>query len=175
VSAIGSIILLVLGGARAGKSRFALRRAQTLGGDAVTFIATARRGDPDFDDRIARHRADRPAPWTTIESTDLAAAVAAAAPDTVVLVDCLTLWVAAALEDQVPLEQLWPEVESALRRRVRPVILVSNEVGTGVHPEQPVGLRFRDGLGWVNQQAAAAADEVAFMVAGLPIRLKSPG
>jgi adenosylcobinamide kinase/adenosylcobinamide-phosphate guanylyltransferase len=166
-------VLLVLGGARSGKSRYAISRALALSGDAVTFIATGRRGDPDFDARIARHRAERPAAWTTIESTELVSAVGAAAPDTVVLVDCLTLWVAAALEEKVSLEGVWPDVESSLRRRLHSVILVSNEVGLGVHPESSIGLRFRDDLGWINQKAATAADEVVFLVAGLPIHLKS--
>jgi adenosylcobinamide kinase/adenosylcobinamide-phosphate guanylyltransferase len=165
--------LLILGGARSGKTHVALQAATELGGDAVTFIATAGRGDPDFNARIARHVAQRPAAWRTVEATtDLAAAVSTAPPETVVVVDCLTLWLARALDDELALEAAWADVERALTERRRPVVLVSNEVGMGVHPSYPSGLRFRDELGWVNQRAAAFADRVVLVIAGLSLALK---
>lgn len=167
--------LLILGGARSGKTRFALQAASELGGEAVVFIATAGRGDPDFDARIARHVAQRPAAWRTIEAdTDLAAAIASAPSEMVVVVDCLTLWVARALDADLAIEAAWAGVERALAARRRPVVLVSNEVGMGVHPSYPSGMRFRDELGWVNQRAAAFADRVVLVIAGLPVSLK-PG
>lgn len=165
--------LLILGGARSGKTSFALHEAGELGGDAVTFIATAGRGDPDFDARIARHVAQRPAAWRTVEAgTDLAAAVASAPKDTVVLIDCLTLWVARALDAELALQTAWGSVERALMARNCPAILVSNEVGMSVHPSYASGMRFRDQLGWVNQRAAAFADRVVLVVAGLPLSVK---
>jgi adenosylcobinamide kinase/adenosylcobinamide-phosphate guanylyltransferase len=165
--------LLILGGARSGKTSFALQAAGESGGDAVTFIATAGRGDPDFDARIARHVAQRPAAWRTVEAgTDLAAAIASAPEDTVVLVDCLTIWVARALDAELALQTAWNDAERVLALRRRPVIMVSNEVGMSVHPSYASGMRFRDELGWVNQRAAAFADRVVLVIAGLPLPLK---
>jgi adenosylcobinamide kinase/adenosylcobinamide-phosphate guanylyltransferase len=167
--------LLILGGARSGKSRFAVAELSPRG--RVTFVATAEPGDADMAARIARHRAERPRRWTTVEAphellAPLTAALAAA--DTVV-VDCLTLWVAnlmlAGHDDAAILEQagalagLAAEPPADLR-------LISNEVGLGVHPPTADGLRFRDLLGLVNQRVASAAHRVVLMVAGLPQVLK---
>ncbi|MDE3193779.1 MAG: bifunctional adenosylcobinamide kinase/adenosylcobinamide-phosphate guanylyltransferase [Chloroflexota bacterium] len=165
--------LLVLGGTRSGKSRYALERARALGGDGVTFIATARAGDPELDARIAAHRAQRPPAWTTREvAADLAAAVVAADPRHVLLVDSLTLWAAAVVEAEGTLRPRWAEAARALERRDPAVVLVSDEVGMGVIPLGELSRRFVDELGWLEQQAAAACDEVRLMVAGIPLRIK---
>jgi adenosylcobinamide kinase/adenosylcobinamide-phosphate guanylyltransferase len=167
--------LLILGGARSGKSRYALADLPARG--RVSFVATAEPLDADMAARIARHRAERSRHWTTVEAPrDLVPALTAAlhAADTVV-VDCLTLWVsnlmlagtddAAILADADALAALAASPAADLR-------LVSNEVGLGVHPPTADGLRFRDVLGLVNQRVAAAAHRVVLMVAGLPYPLK---
>lgn len=169
--------LLVLGGTRSGKSRYALDWARTVGADDVTFIATARLGDPDLDDRIAAHRAYRPAPWRTLESgLDLPAALAQAPgadrPDAVLLVDCLTLWVSALVEAARPIAPAWEALAASLDGVAARVVAVSDEVGHGVVPAFELGRRFRDDQGWLNQRVAAAFDEVVLMVAGLPLALK---
>lgn len=168
--------LLVLGGARSGKSRYALARAEASGG-RVAVVATAEPLDRDMAARIERHRRERPPAWLTVEEPlDLAGALRrlAGRADTV-LVDCLTLWVANHLKRGLRDEALGANAEALARildERPFRLILVSNEVGQGVHPETPAGLRFRDLLGLVNQRVAAAADRVVLMVAGLPLAVK---
>ncbi|MBI2219357.1 MAG: bifunctional adenosylcobinamide kinase/adenosylcobinamide-phosphate guanylyltransferase [Candidatus Rokubacteria bacterium] len=174
----------VLGGARSGKSRFAIAAASGAAArpsDAtgVVFIATARPCDPDMAARIARHRAERPRDWITIEEPfDLVERLDALPPGThAVIVDCLTLWVA-NLQLRGDPEDAIVERARALARRIRAcpadLTVVSNEVGEGVHPETRAGLTFRDLLGQVNQEVAAASETVVLMVAGLPLTVKSP-
>jgi len=172
--------LLVLGGTRSGKSTHALEWARRTGGDDVTFVATARRGDPDLDDRIAGHLDHRPAAWRTVEAGDRLAAVLPTVPgadrsEAVILVDCLTLWVSALVEAERPIAEAWTELSSALDAVRARIVMVSDEVGHGVVPASELGRRFRDELGWLNQRVAAASDEVVLMVAGIPLRLKGPG
>jgi adenosylcobinamide kinase / adenosylcobinamide-phosphate guanylyltransferase len=169
--------LFVLGGARSGKSRFALARQPRTG--RVAFVATAEARDADMAARIARHRAERPAHWLTVEEPrDLVARLGelAGAVDAV-LVDCLTLWVSNRLlqgdTDRAILEEAEALAALVADRRCA-ITLVSNEVGEGVHPSSSQGLRFRDLLGLVNQRAAAACAEVTLMVAGLPLTVKAP-
>jgi adenosylcobinamide kinase / adenosylcobinamide-phosphate guanylyltransferase len=167
--------LFILGGARSGKSRFAVAGLPPR--RRVTFIATAEPRDVDMAARIARHRAERPAAWSTVEApleltSRLTEALTAA---DVVVVDCLTLWVSnlmlrgddddAILKEAEALAALVAEPGAELR-------LVSNEVGFGVHPATADGLRFRDVLGLVNQRVAAAASRVVLMIAGLPHLIK---
>ena len=163
----------VFGGTRSGKSRFALERARTLGGDAVTFVATARRGDAELDARIAEHRRVRPPSWKTVEvDDDLIGAVADAPPEHVLLVDSITLW-ASARFDQIPsLVDAWTPVSDAIGRRASAVVVVSDEIGLGVVPTTPIGRRFRDELGRLNQTVAREATSVVFMLAGLALPLK---
>lgn len=167
---------LILGGARSGKSRYAI--AQQPAGARVVFVATARPGDPDLARRIARHRAERPRDWTTVEAPDdLPGALERLAAADAVVVDCLTLWVANRLLDGAADEAILAAADALARVVARPpwtLTLVSNEVGGGVHPETDAGLRFRDLLGLVNQRVAAAADRVTLLVAGLPLILKAP-
>ena len=169
--------LLIVGGARSGKSRFAVER---LSPDArVVFVATAEARDESMAKRIARHRAERPVRWSTLEEPFELVATLRSLDGTChgILVDCLTLWVSNLLlrgdRDEAILEQA--EALAALLGRPRSSItLISNEVGEGVHPETAMGLRFRDLLGSVNQRVAAACDTVVLMVAGIPLTVKTP-
>jgi adenosylcobinamide kinase / adenosylcobinamide-phosphate guanylyltransferase len=167
---------LVLGGARSGKSRHALEQARQSGG-SVAFLATARALDGDMATRIARHRAERPARWTTVEEPHEVAAAcrrAARSHDLVVL-DCVTVWVSNLMargDDDALVLAAADDLGKLLRERLVSVILVSNEVGQGVHPPTELGRRFRDLLGLVNQRLAAAADRVTLMVAALPVTVK---
>lgn len=165
--------LLVLGGARSGKSRYAQERAEALRGSLV-FIATALAQDDEMTDRIARHRADRGSRWRTIEEpTDLAAAIDAhAAEDTVLLIDCLTLWASNLMLGDHDAEAATEAVTVAMTRAPGTLIMVSNEVGLGIVPDNALARRFRDVAGRINQRVAAAVDEAIFLAAGLPLRLK---
>jgi adenosylcobinamide kinase / adenosylcobinamide-phosphate guanylyltransferase len=171
---------LVLGGVRAGKSTFAVTRARAIGG-RVVFVATAEARDPEMVARIARHRAERPQTWRTVEvPVALSSALVALQSEAdVLLVDCLNLWVANLLEKRPELsdQDLQTEAVELAAVVAQPgpaLILVSNEVGWGVHPETGLGRRFRDALGLVNQAVACAAEEVVLMVAGCPVAVKSP-
>jgi adenosylcobinamide kinase/adenosylcobinamide-phosphate guanylyltransferase len=174
-------LVLVLGGARSGKSRFALKLAQERG-ERVLFVATAAPGDEEMRRRIALHRRDRPAQWRTAEVlTGAGEAVLREAGDAqVVVVDCLTLllsnlWGGEEEPGEVLEEQVLSEVEGLVRAaRGLPahVIVVSNEVGLGLVPPYPAGRAYRDLLGLANQRLAQEAGEVYFLVAGLPLRLK---
>lgn len=168
--------LLVLGGARSGKSRYAQQRAEALPG-ALVYVATAQAFDDEMATRIAHHRADRGARWRTVEAPlALAEAIVAEArPDGVLLVDCLTLWASnLLLADQAADEgaEAAAALAAALAKAAGPVILVANEVGLGIVPDNALARRFRDIAGRINQAIAAAADEVQFIAAGLPLRLK---
>jgi len=167
------LTLLVLGGARSGKSRHAQARAEALPGELL-FIATAQAWDDEMRDRIARHRADRGPRWRTIEAPlDLGATIASEArPGRVLLVDCLTLWASNLLLDGHDHRAALASVTAALEEASAPVILVANEVGLGIVPDNPLARAFRDLAGTINQAVAATADEVIFVAAGLPIRLK---
>lgn len=168
--------LFVLGGARSGKSRYAVTDPALRG--RVAFVATARAGDGDMARRIARHRAERPRHFTTVEEPYDLVACLARLEDTydAVVVDCLTLWVSNRLLRGAGEDALLDEAEALAKliaRRACTLTLVSNEVGAGVHPETDLGMRFRDLLGLVNQKVAAACDRVVLMVAGIPVTLKS--
>ncbi len=172
-------LTLVLGGARAGKSTYAQRLAED--GGRVLFVATAVAGDADMEARIRAHRESRPADWDTMEEPlALTGALAAGADgyDTVLL-DCLTLWVSNLLlrgaEDEPVALDIPAEVGRLLETYERGAaswIVVSNEVGLGVVPPTDLGRRYRDELGRANQIVAAAADDVFFLAAGLPLTLK---
>ena len=172
------MLTFLVGGARSGKSALALELATDHAG-TVTFIATSPRieGDADLDDRIDAHRAERPASWTTIEEPhDLAAALAVAA-DSFVIVDCVTLWVSNLLwrgDEEHVITAAAREAAAAVAVRAAPTVVISNEVGLGVHPETDVGRQFRDVLGRVNQIWAAAADRSLLLVAGRALPLHDP-
>lgn len=165
--------MLVLGGARSGKSRHAQRIAEGRSGDLV-FVATAQAFDAEMSDRIARHRADRDERWHTVEAPlRLADAIARAdAPNAVILVDCLTLWASNLLLGEEDVARHLGDLDTALSAVRGAVVLVSNEVGWGIVPDSPLARRFRDVAGRINQAIAARADRVELVVAGLPLRLK---
>ena len=170
--------LLILGGARSGKSRFAVADPALAG--RVAFVATAEPRDAEMARRIARHRAERPREWTTVEvPLELVARLGEVArTHDAVVVDCLTLWIGNRLlrgdDDDAVLAEA-DRLAALVRRAACRLTLVSNEVGAGVHPETALGLRFRDLLGCVNQRVADACERVVLMVAGLPLVLKAPG
>jgi adenosylcobinamide kinase/adenosylcobinamide-phosphate guanylyltransferase len=167
---------LILGGCRSGKSRFAEQRARRF--QRRLFIATMQAGDDaELHERIRRHRQSRGDGWETVEEPlHLVETIERRTVDAeVILVDCLTLWLSNCLlvnqsdeEIRLQLDQLG---QTVLNLEV-PLLLVANEVGLGLVPESPLGRRFRDLAGWCNQQLAECCQEVIFMAAGLPLRLK---
>ncbi len=177
---------LILGGSRSGKSALAERRAADSG-LAVTYIATARAGDPEMAARIAHHRARRPGHWSLVEEPLQLAAVLErhAAPGCCLVVDCLTLWLSNLLcadrdgEEPAPqalqrLEQERDALLAALALAPGRIVLVSNEVGMGIVPLGALTRRFSDEAGRLNQAVAAACERVTLVVAGLPYSLKEP-
>lgn len=183
--------VLVLGGARSGKSQYAERLLATA--MSVTYVACGARPDdhdPEWDDRVRLHRQRRPTNWRTLETQDLGAVLQ---PDPApALIDCLSTWLATAMDDcgiwsDAPAaDTAWadaPAADTVLAARVdsvvaawsassRHVVAVSNEVGSGVVPATASGRRYRDELGALNARIAAASDEVWFVVAGIPQRLR---
>lgn len=165
--------LFVLGGARSGKSRYAQGRVESHPG-TLAYIATAQAFDAEMEHRITRHQDDRDARWTTLEEPlDLAGAIDRAAQQAdAVLVDCLTLWLTNLMLADIPLDEPVAALGKAMDRCPCPLVLVSNEVGMSIVPENALARRFRDEAGRLNQTVAAWADEVQFIAAGLPLRLK---
>ena len=163
-------LIFVTGGARSGKSSFALQKAIELGGDDVTFVATAERSDDEMMDRIARHQLERPSAWNTIEAPR--EIVIADLKSRVVLLDCLSLLVSNLLLDGLGEETILERVRLSLESRAQTLIVVSNEVGMGLVPEYLLGRQFRDVLGRANQLVARASTQAFFLVAGIPLRLK---
>lgn len=164
---------LVLGGARSGKSAYAQRRAAESG-LPVTVIVTASAGDEEMAERIAHHRAARPAGWRVVEAPrSLAAALhAQAAAGRCVIVDCLTLWLMNVIEADFAAER--EALLDALPGLPGEVIFVANEIGLGIVPLGAETRRFRDEAGRLNQDLAAACGRVTFVAAGLPLMLKTP-
>ncbi len=165
-------LTLVLGGARSGKSRYAEDLIAALRPPWV-FVATAELGDAEMAERIALHQLRRGRDWRTVEAphdlTDALAAISGKAPT---VVDCLTLWLSNRMLAGADLEVEIARLEAALDSRRAPVVLVSNEVGFGIVPDNELARRFRDLQGRLNQRMAARAERVVLMVAGLPIAVK---
>ena len=156
-------LVVYVGGARSGKSRLAVERARGAGAPVV-FVATGEAGDDEMADRIARHRAERPAGWQTVEEPlELARALRDAPHGATVLVDCLSLWVANGGRGDDALR--------AATARAALTIAVTNEVGMGIVPDNALARAYRDDLGRINAAWAAAADEAYFVVAGRTLRL----
>jgi adenosylcobinamide kinase/adenosylcobinamide-phosphate guanylyltransferase len=166
-------VTLVLGGARSGKSRYAERLVEEAAAGG-TYCATAEPGDGEMAARIAAHRARRGPFWQTVEvPLELPVAIVKkAAVDRPLLIDCLTLWLSNLLLAGKCIEAETAAFAAALREAVGPVVLVANEVGLGLVPETPLGRRFRDEAGRLNQEIAGLADRVVFIAAGLPLVLK---
>ena len=168
-------ITLVLGGARSGKSRYAESLIAALPPPwqpPWSYLATAEAGDTEMAARIATHRARRGPQWQTIEAPrDLAAALKSR-QTMPVLVDCLTLWLSNLMLADADIDAEIARLEAALADTGAPVVLVANEVGSGIVPDNPLGRRFRDLQGVLNQRMAARADRVVLVVAGLPLAIK---
>lgn len=167
-------LTVLIGGARAGKSWLATRMAESTG-LPVIFIATAEAGDREMEERIRRHRADRPAHWTTLEEPlDLSRALETTGPDCAVIVDCLTLWVSNLIlraHDNEDIENSAAIAAGIAAKRKAPTFVVTNEVGSGVHPDTELGRSFRDLLGRVNAIWARPAGDAFLVVAGRMIAL----
>lgn len=160
-------ITLVTGGARSGKSALA-ERLVARWDTARVYIATAQPLDGEMSDRIAQHRQRRGAGWITVEEpTDLTGALTRSDGQGVRLVDCLTLW----MSNMMGRADI-PALVAVLRQQHSPVVLVTNELGQGIVPDNALARRFRDDHGWMNQAVADVADQVWMAVAGQPLRLK---
>lgn len=168
-------IHLVLGAARSGKSRFAETLARQSGLLKI-YLATARVLDDEMADRVTRHKLDRGVGWFTVEEPiALAEALASrAAPDRVILVDCLTLWLTNLLLEDEDIDAHVAALAAILTTAAGPVVLVSNEVGAGIVPDNALARRFRDLQGRLNQDMAALASHVSLVVAGIPLAVKRP-
>ena len=165
-------IILITGGARSGKSVRAEARARAFAGKPV-YIATAEALDAEMAERIARHRARRGDAWLERETPlELVAALDETDDGGARLVDCLTLWLSNLLHAGRDWTSATAALADALARQRSPVVLVTNEVGLGIVPDNALARRFRDAAGIMNQTIARAADEVEFVVAGLPVRIK---
>jgi adenosylcobinamide kinase/adenosylcobinamide-phosphate guanylyltransferase len=164
----------VLGGARSGKSRYAEWLITTCPQPWI-YLATAEARDEEMAERVAAHKARRDAGWQTVEAPhDLAGALHAAPPGAAVLIDCLTLWLSNLLEAGVDIEARTAELQEALDERRGATVIVSNEVGLGIVPDNALARRFRDLQGNLNQRLAAQAARVIMMVAGIAVAVKSP-
>jgi adenosylcobinamide kinase / adenosylcobinamide-phosphate guanylyltransferase len=165
--------LFITGGARSGKSSHALAEAGKSGLSPI-FIATAQAGDPEMAARIERHRDERGPQWTTIECPVALADMIGehADPSRILLIDCLTLWTSNLMFGGYDMAAETGRLVSAIENAKGPLILVTNEVGLGIVPDNVLAREFRDGAGRVNQAVAAACSEAVMIVSGLLLRLK---
>jgi adenosylcobinamide kinase/adenosylcobinamide-phosphate guanylyltransferase len=165
-------IILITGGARSGKSTRAEMRARDFAGKPV-YIATAEGFDHEMRERIAKHRARRRDEWIEHETPlELVPALNATDGGGARLIDCLTLWLSNLMHAERNWERETADLVEALRKQRSPVVLVTNEVGSGIVPDNALAREFRDAAGRINQMIAGAADEVEYVVAGLPMRVK---
>ncbi len=166
----------IIGGARSGKSRYGESVIATLPPPwqpPWAYVATAEALDAEMAERVAAHRARRGPQWRTIEAPrNLAAALSRCGETMPVLVDCLTLWLSNQMLAKADIELEMARLEAALAVAKTPVVLIANEVGSGIVPDHPLGRKFRDLQGVLNQRMAARADRVVLVVAGLPLVLK---
>ena len=168
---------LVIGACRSGKSRYALTLGERTAGESRVFIATSVAQDDEMKDRVQRHRHERGARWKTIEApVRLARAVSENSRlADVIVIDCITLWVSNLMLDaheEARMEDHLERLAASLAAAQCPVIIVSNEVGAGIVPENRLARRFRDHVGTANQKLAAVSDRVAWVVAGIPVWIK---
>jgi adenosylcobinamide kinase/adenosylcobinamide-phosphate guanylyltransferase len=167
----GARLTLVLGGARSGKSRYAESLVTALPAPWI-YVATAEARDAEMAERIAAHQARRGAGWRTLETPRDVVGALTAHGTTPLLVDCLTLWLANAVLASADVDAEIERLEAALTQAAAPIVLVANEVGFGIVPDNALGRRFRDLQGLLNQRIAARADRVVLVVAGLPLTIK---
>jgi adenosylcobinamide kinase/adenosylcobinamide-phosphate guanylyltransferase len=170
-------IVFVIGGCRSGKSTYAMQTAEKVPAEQKIFIATCVPQDDEMKRRVARHQKERSQNWVTVEAPlDLPEAILQnSRRGDVILVDCLTLWVSNLLMetgDQNKIEDTISQLIEALEKTAGPIVLVSNEVGAGIVPENRLARQFRDITGWVNQAVAKCANKVVWMVAGIPVTVK---
>ncbi|MCP3407046.1 bifunctional adenosylcobinamide kinase/adenosylcobinamide-phosphate guanylyltransferase [Bradyrhizobium sp. CCGB01] len=165
-------VILITGGARSGKSKRAEMRTRAFPGQPV-YVATAEALDAEMEARIAKHRARRGTDWIEREvPLDLVKVLLATDGGGARLVDCLTLWLSNLMHAERDWEREVTELSGALPRLKSPIVFVTNEVGLGIVPDNALARSFRDAAGIMNQIIAAVADEVEFVVAGLPMKLK---
>lgn len=169
-------VIFITGGARSGKSRHAQGLALKWSANPI-YVATARKWDGDFQDRIRRHQQERDDRWSSIEEEKHISGLDL--KGRVVVIDCVTLWITNFFIDlkndiDAVLEACKKEVDDLCRQEAV-LIIISNEIGMGVHAETEIGRKFTDLQGWVNQYIAAKADTVILMVSGIPLTVKSPG
>ena len=170
-------LTFVIGGCRSGKSSHALKIAEDIPGGRKIYIATCVPQDDEMRQRVAKHQRERRENWTTVEEPLLLpeAILEHSSKADVVLVDCLTLWLSNLLmetNDDAKLEGMISQLTNALKNATCPIILVSNEVGTGIVPENKLARQYRDFTGHANQAVAKAAGKVIWMVAGIPVTVK---
>jgi adenosylcobinamide kinase/adenosylcobinamide-phosphate guanylyltransferase len=170
-------IVFVIGGCRSGKSSFALKTAEKVPAEQKIFIATCVPKDDEMKRRVARHQKDRSQTWVTVEAPlGLPEAILQNnCKEDVILVDCLTLWVSNLLMeigDEKKIEATIFRLIDALEKATCPIVLVSNEVGTGIVPENKLARQYRDIIGLANQAVAKTASKVIWMVAGIPVTVK---
>ena len=171
-------IIFVIGGCRSGKSSHALTLAEEIPGNRKIFIATCVPYDDEMTARVRKHQQERSRAWTTLEvPIALGESIAENSPKTdVIVADCLTLWASNLVLENTPSEKIAEALQTlthALKTAQCPVILVSNEVGCGIVPENALARTFRDIAGAINQRAAECADRVIWMVAGIPVVIKT--
>src|SRR5262245_44090553 len=171
-AAAGAKLTLVIGGARSGKSRYAETLIESEPGPRI-YLATAEAHDKEMADRIAEHRGRRDRNWQTIEAPhDLAGALGALPPRSAVLLDCPTPWLSNRLLADADIDRETVDLERARASHDGAVVAVSNDVGSGIVPDNELARRFRDLQGALNQRIAAKASRVVLMVAGLPLAVK---
>lgn len=166
--------IFVLGGARSGKSSFALKNASLISGEKA-YIATAQAFDAEMEERIRKHKEQRGEDWTTFEEPLMLAEIVGEISDkySVIVVDCLTLWLSNLMQRKAEVEVQVNAFASALStQRSATVFVVSNDVGMGIVPENELARRFRDFAGILNQKIAELADEVYLVTAGIPLKIK---
>ena len=170
-------LVFIVGGCRSGKSKYALQTAEKIVAKCRIYIATCVPQDDEMKQRVAQHQKQRNSTWVTVEEPlDLTRAITENSRKAdVVLIDCLTLWMSNLLmqtQDEAALKNKIEHLVQALSQADCPVVVVSNEVGGGIVPENPLARQFRDIAGWANQSVAACADRVVWMVAGIPVTVK---
>ena len=170
-------LIFIIGGCRSGKSTYALQTAEKMPGERKIYIATCVPQDDEMEQRVAKHQAARSKSWTTVEEPlKLPEAILQNSRRAdVILIDCLTLWVSNLLmetDDEKQIEEKISQLIDALDRATGHIILVSNEVGTGIVPENKLARQYRDIIGLTNQAVAKTAAKVIWMVAGIPVTIK---
>jgi len=168
------MIYLITGGERSGKSSYAQNLALQLS-DSPIYVATARKWDADFQNRIDRHQQERDARWTNIEEEKYLSKIDFT--EKIALIDCVTLWLTNFFTDHqydvnLSLEEAKKEFLSIANQKNATLIIVTNEIGMGVHAETHIGRKFTELQGWMNQFLASNADEVVLMVSGIPVKIK---